>query len=107
MEYNEIIEVTDGSNMTWNNIEIKNNTEYGYIINVVSENRIDVVILVNKKVNPTFIIGLHRNAREIIIDKCWKDHPKFVNFSETFRVILSLGESLSGKEKASIIYESI
>ena len=75
MDYIEIIEVADGSNMTWNNIEIKNNTEYGYTMKIFSNTRVDLIVHSDTKIKPTFVLNIHRNVREIIIEKYWSMHP--------------------------------
>ena len=114
MEYREIIDKHDGSNINWNNIEIKNNTDYGYIVKVVSNTKIEINILVNKKdklvnkiINPTFVLYLHRNMKEIVIEKEWNKHPELISFDKHFKTTLSLGFSGASKSKASINYINI
>lgn len=110
MEYIDIIEVQatqDRLSTTWKDIKITNNTEYGYILKVLSDTRVDLVVLTQEKVNPTFILNIHRRTREIVIEKYWDEHPKKIEFSRDFRIIINLGESLAHREKASIIYENI
>lgn len=107
MDCIEIIEVADGSNMAWNNIEIKNNTEYGYTMKIFSNTRVDLVVHSENKIKPTFVLNIHRNVREIIIEKHWNIHPKRIEFGKEFRTIISLGKSSAHIDKASIIYENI
>lgn len=107
MNHIEIIEVADGSNMTWNNIEIKNNTEYVYTMKIFSNTRVDLIVHSEDKTKPTFVLNIHRNVREIIIEKHWNIHPKRIEFNKEFRIIISLGENSAHSDKVRIVYENI